>query len=97
MVMAAVAAPAVVGAKWPWMVQLAPTARLVPQELAKTNCDAFVPVTATLVIDKAAAPLLVNVTVWDSLVSPTVIDPKATLVDDSVTGAGMPVPVRAMV
>ena len=37
MVTAAVRAPPFVGAKWPWMVQLAPAARLVPQVLAKTN------------------------------------------------------------
>ena len=36
MVTAAVSAPVAVGAKWPWMEQLAPTARVVPQVLAKT-------------------------------------------------------------
>jgi len=62
MVTAAFNAPADVGAKWPWMVQLAPAARLVPQLLANTHDDAFVPVTAMLVIGNAALPTLVMVT-----------------------------------
>lgn len=59
MVTAAVNGPFVVGAKWPWMVQTTPTARLVPQLLAKTNDDAAVPVTAMLLIDNVAVPVLV--------------------------------------
>lgn len=62
-VTAAVNAPVIVGAKCPWIVQFAPTARLVPQLLAKMNEDAFVPVTAMLVIVNAAVPVLVMTTV----------------------------------
>ena len=69
----AVSAPAAVGAKWPWMVQLAPTARLVPQVFAKTNEDAFVPVTVMLVIFNAAGPVLVMVTDCDPLEVPTFV------------------------
>jgi len=97
MVIAAVIAPAFVGAKWPWKVQFAPTARLVPQLFAKTKEDALAPVTAILVIDKAAVPVLVSVTVCDALVSPTVIEPNARLVGDKVTGGATPVPLNAMV
>lgn len=61
-VIAAVIAPVAVGAKWPWIEQLAPTARLDPQLLEKSNCEAFVPVTAMLVIVSAAVPVLVMVT-----------------------------------
>ena len=37
MVTAAFIAPTAVGAKCPWIVQFAPTARLVPQPLANAN------------------------------------------------------------
>jgi len=62
MVTAAASAPVAVGAKWPWMEQLAPAARLVPQVLAKTKEDALAPVTAMLVMVNAAVPVLVMVT-----------------------------------
>ena len=97
MVIAAVFAPAAVGAKCPCMVQLAPTARVVPQLLAKTNCDAPVPVNAMLLMVKAAVPVLLIVTDCELLVSPTEMEPNARLVAESVTGRGMPVPVSAMV
>lgn len=74
MVTAAVNAPVVVGAKWPWMVQLAPAAKLDPQLLAKTYEEAFAPVTAMPVIDKAVVPVLVIVTAWDMLEDPTAVD-----------------------
>jgi len=61
MVTAAVFAPVDVGAKCPWIVQLAATARLAPQLLAKTNEDAFVPVKAMLVIVRVVLPVLVMV------------------------------------
>ena len=97
--MAAVMAPVAVGAKWPWTVQAAPTASVVPQELAKTNCDAFVPVTAMLVMVSVAAPVLVMVTVCEPLMVPTVTLLKDRLAGDSVTGvaAATPLPVNAMV
>jgi len=94
MVMAAVKAPVAVGAKCPWIVQLAPTATLVPQLLAKTNDDALAPVTAMLVTDNAAVPELVSVTDWEPLDEPTFTEPKERLVADSVTGGSTPVPLN---
>lgn len=78
-------------------MQFAPTARLVPQLLAKPNEGALVPVTAMLVIDKAAAPVLVIVTDCDALAVPTLTEPNERLFADSVTGPGRPVPLSAMV
>ena len=71
-VTAAVSEPATVGAKCPWMVQVAPTATLVPQVVANTNDEALVPVTTMLLMDRAALPTLVRVTVFDALAVPTV-------------------------
>ena len=97
MVMAAVNAPVVVGAKWPWMEQLAPAARLVPQVFANTNEEALAPVSAMLVIDSAAVPVLVMVTDCEPVDTPTVSEPKLRLVADRLTVVGVvPVPVRAM-
>jgi hypothetical protein len=98
MVTAAFSAPVAVGAKCPWMVQLSPTARLAPQVLAKTNEDAFVPVTAMLVIVNAAVPVLVMVTDCEALDVPTFTVPNNRLVAESVTGAAaaLPVPLNAI-
>jgi len=96
MVTVAFNAPAAVGAKCPWMVQFAPTARLVPQELAKTNEEAFVPVTAMLPIDRAAVPVLVIVTDCELPDRPTSTEPKERLVAERVTGGFTPVPVKAI-
>jgi hypothetical protein len=63
--------PATVGVKCPWMVQLAPAVRFVPQLLAKTNEEAPVPVTAMLLINSVAAPEFVIVTDCDALVVPS--------------------------
>ena len=95
-VTAAFSAPAAVGAKCPWMVQLAPTVRLVPQVLAKTNEDAFAPVTAMLVIANAAVPVLVMVTDCDPLDVPTVVEGYDRLVAESVTGGSTPAPLSAI-
>lgn len=99
MVTAAVIAPVALGAKWPWMVQFAPTSRVEPQVSAKTKEDASAPVTAMLVIDKDALPVLVKVTYFDTLVVPTLIVPKVRLVADRVIGyvGAKPVPVNATV
>ena len=88
MVTAAVTAPAAVGAKWPWMEQLAPTARLAPQLLAKAKEEVFVPVTVMLEMDNAAVPELVIVTDCDALMPRTFTVPKDKLVDERV-GAGI--------
>lgn len=96
MVTPAVNAPVLVGAKCPWMVQFAPAARLVPQLFAKTNEDAFVPVTTMLVIDKAAFPVFVSVTDCELLDKPTEVAAKGMLVADRDTTGPTPVPVNAM-
>ena len=75
MVIAAVSAPSAVGAKCPWMVQLARTATLAPQLFPNTNDDALAPVTAMLAIDSLAFPLFVNVTNCDPLAAPTATEP----------------------
>ena len=71
MVTEAVSGPAAVGAKWPWMVQLAVEARLEPQLFAKTNEDASAPVTAMLVMVSAEELVLVRVTLCEALLVPT--------------------------
>ena len=79
MVIVATNAPPFAGAKCPWMLQLAPAARLAGQLLANTNEDASVPVTAMLVIESAVVSLLVNATYCDALAAPTFTDPNAKL------------------
>ena len=66
--------------------------------LAKTNCEALAPVTAMLVIDSAAVPVLVMVTACNPLQVPTVVAPNAMLVGAKVTGVddARPVPVNGM-
>jgi len=79
------------------MVQFAPAARLVPQEFAKTNEDASVPVTAMLVIVSVDPPVLVIVTDCDALVVSTVWSGNERLVEVSDTaGAVTPVPLSEM-
>lgn len=95
MVTAACNAPADIGPKWPWIVQFAPAARLVPQLLAKTNDEAFVPVTAMLLIGNAAPLVFVIVTVCELLIAPTEVDGNVRLVADSVNGSATPVPCNA--
>ena len=98
MVTAAVIAPPAVGSKCPWIVQFAPTARLVPQLFANTNDEALAPATAMLEMDTLALPVFVTVTDCDSLEAPTFTEPKERLLSDSVIGAAgsKPVPLNAM-
>ena len=68
----ALRAPAAAGAKVTDTVQLLPAARLLVQVFALiANSLAFVPVTAMLLIDKAALPVFDSVTVCAALVVPT--------------------------
>jgi len=97
MVIVANNAPVAVGAKCPWIVQLAATARLAPQLFANTNEEAPAPVTAMLVIVTAAVPLFVTVTVCEPLEAPTVVGANERLVADKVTGGSTPVPLNAIV
>ena len=85
------------GVKWPWMVQLAPPATLVPQLFANTNEDASVPVTSMLVMVRGAVPVLVSVTDCDALVDPSFSLPNDKLLADRVTDGGVrPVPLRVI-
>jgi len=93
----AFSAPPFVGAKCPWMLQLAPAAKLIPQLFANTYDSAFAPATAMLVIVKGADPSLVIVTYCDALVEPTVTVPNERLVDVRPTWTATPVPLSEMV
>jgi len=93
MVMAAVSAPVVAGVKWPWMVQFAPDATLVPQLLANTNEEAPAPVTVMLVMARGPVPVFVSVTDCDALVAPGLTEPKERLVAERVTVGTSPCPV----
>ena len=77
------------------MLQFAPAARLVPQLLANTNEEAFVPVRAMLVMDKVALPVLVKVTACDAVAVPTAEEPNDKLVAESVAPGPRPVPLTA--
>ncbi len=56
--------PAEVGVKVTEIVQLAPTATVVPQLLVSLKSAALVPVTAMPLIESAAVPVLDNVSIW---------------------------------
>ena len=83
--MAAVSAPVAAGVKWPWMVQFAPPATLVPQLFENTNEEASAPVTAMLVMARGPVPVLVSVTDCDALVAPGSTVPNERLVAERVT------------
>jgi hypothetical protein len=74
------------------MAQFAPAASVVPQLFDDPNEDAFVPVTAMLVIDIAAPPVLVKVTCCEALVDPTAWFPNERLVTESDATGTVPVP-----
>jgi len=98
MVMFALNAPTAVGSKCPWMVQLAAGARLTPHVFPNANEEAFVPVTAMLLMPSVQEPVLVRVTLCELVATPTISPPKDKLVDESDTVvAPSPVPVSAMV
>ena len=78
-------------------MQLAPTARLDPQLLAKKNEEASAPVRPMLVTARIELPVLVKVTLCEALVVPTVCGPNVRLVADSDTVVELtPVPVSAI-
>ena len=64
-------APLAEGLKVTLIVQLAPAATELPQELVWAKLLALVPVTPRLVMLKAALPPLVSVIAWAVLVEPT--------------------------
>jgi len=78
-------------------VQLAPTARLVPQLFPNIHEDASVPVTAMLEIDNTAVPVFVAITVWDPLDVPRIAEPKDKFVSERVIGNASPVPFNVIV
>jgi len=95
-VMAASSGPATIGVKCPWMVQLAPAARLIPQSFAKTNEDVSGPVKPMFAMERVASPVLVRVTSCDVLVVPISKPPNDRLLaENDVTGA-TPVPPNVM-
>ena len=93
----AVRTPVVVGLKLTVMVQLAPAAKLVPQDWLPVKSPALAPVRAMLVILSAVLPGLVRVAVCEALVVPTTWLPKLRLAGDKVTvpATVAPVPLRA--
>jgi len=98
MVTAAVNAPVARGANSPWIVQLAPTARVVPQVLVDLNEDAFAAVTAMLLIAKGLVPVLVRVTDCEVLAAPTATEPNDRLVaDNDACGISTPVPLSGII
>ena len=107
MVTDAVMEPTALGAKSPWITQVAPTARVAPQVFPKENSDALAPVTAMLLIDNVELPVLVTMTVSYVPVEPTTTGPKTRLVGVDQTGrlvadrvtplvAATPVPLSGM-
>ena len=94
---AAFIGPVAVGAKCPWIVQLAPAARLAPQLLAKTNDDASAPVTVILLMVSVVPPTLVIVTDCEPLAVPTVVGASDKLVAEKVIAGVTPVPLNAIV
>jgi hypothetical protein len=81
--------PGDVGSEATVIVQLAPTAREVPQLLVSEKP----PVLEMPLMVAAELPLFVRVTVWVPLVCPTRVPPNDTLPADVTTGH-TPVPVR---
>jgi hypothetical protein len=70
------------------IAQFAPGARLLPQGFGNTNAEEFVPVTAILVIVRAALPELVSVTCCGALAICTDCGPNASSVAEiDATGA----------
>jgi hypothetical protein len=82
--------PLTVGEKTTLTVQLAFTARLVPQLFV---CEKS-PVVLMLLMERAAVPVLLRVTLWAGLLVPTVLDPNVRLEVERVATGANPVPDR---
>jgi hypothetical protein len=95
--MEAVRAPLADGAKVTLMVQLAPEATELPQVLDWAKSPAFVPVTDTLEIVKAALPELLTVTAWAALAVERDWLPNVRLRGETLMPAAAPVPARLTV
>jgi hypothetical protein len=90
-------APANAGAKVTDIVQLAPTPTLLPHVLVWWKSETLVPVTAMLVIVKAAVPGFESVMVCAALVVPRFWLANVRLGGLSKACATTPVPLRAAV
>jgi len=78
-------------------VQVPPGATLVPHVFAKTNEDAFAPVTPKLPMMNGPAPVFVTVTLCDAVDVPTSATPNDMLVADNEMVVELaPVPESAM-
>jgi hypothetical protein len=89
-------APAEVGVKVTEIVQLAPTATLVPQLFVALKSAALVPVTAMPLMESAAVPVLDRVSIWAALVVRMFWLANETLEGASDTcGTPTPVPLSA--
>src|SRR6185437_2305473 len=100
-VIAALRLPAAAGLKLTASVQLAPAARLAGasgQLLVNPKSAALSPLTATLAIESAAAPVLASVTVCGALVDCAICDPKLSTDGSSETAAlgELPLPMRLL-
>ena len=90
--------PVAAGAKCPWMVHVAPGAKLDPQLFAMTNEEGFAPPTTMLLMPSVDVPVLVRVALCDPVEEPTVSGPNERVAGKSVTVVGVtPVPLSAMV
>ncbi len=70
MLMLALKLPPADGAKLTERLHVAPAATVVPQVLVWLKLDALMPVGAIELIDRAAVPVLLRVTLWMALVAP---------------------------
>ena len=84
--------PFVVGLKVALMVQLAPTARLLPQVLDSLKSCGSEPPNKILLMVKVAVPVFVMVTVWGALVMPTFSFPNGRPAVDKLIFGCVPVP-----
>src|ERR1035441_9703894 len=90
--------PAAVGVNVTEMLQFPPAATLAPQVLVCAKSPGLGPLSAMLVIVRAAEPVLLSVNDWDALVVPTfwLVKVKLPEVSDT-TGTPTPVPERVTV
>ena len=91
--------PVVVGLKLTEMVQLAPTATVLPQVVVLVNDDAFAPliVIPPELIVSGAPPVFFNVTTFAALVVPTVVLVNVIALGVNETAGGGTLPVRVTV
>jgi hypothetical protein len=82
--------PVAVGVKVTLMAQDTPTERLPAHVVVWPKSPALVPVMPRLLINSAALPEFVSVTVSGALVVPVAVDPNVTLDGVSVTSGNVP-------